>query len=98
MNKEELEIYKEDMKILLNEDEEKTIIEDFEKFKLKIDNIIKYELEDENKEIYVSPVYDLETTYLREDEVSNQVENAKEAVSSSKDYKDGFFTIPKVVN
>lgn len=98
MNKEELEIYKEDMKLLLNEDEEKNIIEDFEKFKLKINNILEYKLKDENTEIYVSPVYDLETTYLRKDEVSDIVQDSKEAVSSSKDYKDGFFTIPKVVN
>lgn len=95
MNKEELKIYTTDMKFNLNESEEKKIFEDFEKFENEIKKIKN--IDTNEKEILVSPIYDEITIYLREDEISDEVENSKEAVESSKDFKDGFFTIPKVV-
>lgn len=95
MNKEELKIYTTDMKFNLNESEEKKFFEDFEKFEKEINKIKN--IDTNEKEILVSPIYDEITTYLREDEISDEVKNSTEAVESSKDFKDGFFTIPKVV-
>lgn len=98
MDKESIKIFEEDMKFNLEDFEENKILENFKEFEKKVIDIKNYELENEDIELFVTPVYDNITTYLREDEVSDEVESAKEAVSLSKDYKDGFFTIPKVVN
>lgn len=98
MKNEELEILEKDMKLNLNDLETEKFLKDLEDFKEKINDIKKLDIDLENTEIMVSPIYDNEITYLREDVVSDQVENSKEAVSLSAEYKDGFFTIPKVVN
>lgn len=96
MDKEELKIYTKDMKFELDKSEEKQFFEDFEKFKNELSKI--NEIETKDTEILVSPTYDEITTYLREDEITDEVKNSKEAASNSKDFKDGFFTIPKVVS
>lgn len=96
MDKEELEIYTKDMKFELDKSEEKQFFEDFEKFKNELSKI--NEIETKDTEILVSPTYDEITKYLREDEITDEVKNSKEAASNSKDFKDGFFTIPKVVS
>lgn len=98
MKNEGLEILEKDMKLNLNDLETEKFLKDLEDFKEKINDIKKLDIDLENTEIMVSPIYDNEITYLREDVVSDQVENSKEAVSLSAEYKDGFFTIPKVVN
>ena len=98
MKNEELEILEKDMKLNLNDLETEKFLKDLEDFKEKINDIKKLDIDLENTEIMVSPIYDNEITYLREDVVSDQVENSKEAVSLSDEYKDEFFTIPKVVN
>lgn len=96
MDKEELKIYTKDMKFELDKSEEKQFFEDFEKFKNELSKI--NEIETKDTEILVSPTYDEITKYLREDEITDEVKNSKEAASNSKDFKDGFFTIPKVVS
>lgn len=98
MKNEGLEILEKDMKLNLNDLETEKFLKDLEDFKEKINDIKKLDIDLENTEIMVSPIYDNEITYLREDVISDQVENSKEAVSLSAEYKDGFFTIPKVVN
>lgn len=98
MKNEGLEILEKDMKLNLNDLETEKFLKDLEYFKEKINEIKNINIDLENTEIMVSPIYDNEITYLREDVISDQVENSKEAVSLSAEYKDGFFTIPKVVN
>lgn len=98
MKNEGLEILEKDMKLNLNDLETEKFLKDLEDFKEKINDIKNINIDLENTEIMVSPIYDNEITYLREDVISDQVENSKEAVSLSAEYKDGFFTIPKVVN
>ncbi len=98
MKNKEIEILEKDMKLKLNDQETEKFMKDLEEFKEKINEIKNINIDLEKTEIMVSPIYDNEITYLRDDVVSDQVENSKEAVSLSDEYKDGFFTIPKVVN
>lgn len=98
MKNKEIEILEKDMKLKLNDQETEKFMKDLEEFKEKINEIKNINIDLEKTEIMVSPIYDNEITYLRDDIVSDQVENSKEAVSLSDEYKDGFFIIPKVVN
>lgn len=93
MEKQEVKELALDLMFEVSDDEAQEIVEDFK----LLDEMLSFfeEIDTTGVEEMIYP-YDIETSYLREDEVSNVITN-EEALSNVSKVKEGHVVVPKVV-